>query len=82
MNDYISVTEYAKIHGLDRSRVNRLIDVAEDLQVEIDEAKTIGREIIKGITWTLKMARDEVPRPNKRNWLEELQKEICEGVYR
>ena len=26
MNDYISVTEYAKRHGLDRGRVNRLIN--------------------------------------------------------
>jgi hypothetical protein len=52
-------------------------------QAELEEAKEIGRELVNGIKWSLKMARGEVPRPEKSLWekMEELQREIDAGDF-
>ena len=52
-------------------------NLTTEQQAELAEAKVIGREVIGGISWALKVARGEVARPTKSLWdnMEELKRE-------
>ena len=74
------------------ARVERALDYAETIdpgETLTDEQRQrrreFGREFatsfVDGIDWAMKIARGEIPRPEKSNWLNELQKEVESGDF-
>jgi hypothetical protein len=75
--DFMATTSDLQRKGLDD--YNKLFNhLTPEQQVELDEAKVIGNNLIHGINRALKMAYGKTPRPkhNLRESMLELQNEI------
>ena len=67
---------------METEKITYLENLTGDELTELEEAKIIGRQIIDGIEWALKMAHGEVSRPKQSldEFLDGLEKEIADGI--